>query len=167
MVSEERRDAFLSKMEALETTKTALHARSVTPQEAKRHGISMTQDGRRRDGFDLLGLKDVSFGTLRRIWPEFEKLPVAAVEQVKIDATYARYADRQNADADLIERAGATRIGPDMCFEEVSGLSSELSAKLTRERPETLREASRIEGMTPAALLVLYAHVKSPLKKAS
>lgn len=81
--------------------------------------------------------------------------------QLEIDAHYAAYVRRQGDDVDALRRDEAITLPADLDYQSMSGLSAELSLKLTRHRPASLAHAGRLEGMTPAALLVVLAHVKA------
>ena len=135
----------------------ALRSVSLTPNEAARHGISLNQDRRRRTAFELLSYPEISFGRLAAIWPELGGIDHAVAAQVGVDARYAAYVERQEADVEALKRDEATPLDPETDYEAVSGLSAELRQKLRHHRPMTLAQAARIDGMTPAALLLLRA----------
>jgi tRNA uridine 5-carboxymethylaminomethyl modification enzyme len=156
-VGRDRARAFEKKSAALDAATAALKSVSLTPNEAARHGISLNQDGRRRTAFELLSYPEISFGRLAAIWPELGGISDAVAAQVGVDARYAAYVERQEADVEALKRDEATPLDPEMDYEAVSGLSAELRQKLRHHRPMTLAQAARIDGMTPAALLLLRA----------
>ena len=119
------------------------------------------QDGVRRTALDLLSLPMVDFGVLTRIWPELTGLQPDIVEQLEVDAQYAGYMDRQDADILAFRRDEARTLPTSLDYGVVVGLSNEVRQKLERIRPETLGQAARIEGVTSAALTLVLAHVKS------
>jgi tRNA uridine 5-carboxymethylaminomethyl modification enzyme len=80
---------------------------------------------------------------------------------------YAGYVARQRREAGRLERAGSRRIPDGFAYRGLSGLSAELAEKLERVRPENLGRASRIDGMTPAALALLVAHLERPRREQS
>ncbi|MFM2356427.1 MAG: hypothetical protein RLZZ528_2163 [Pseudomonadota bacterium] len=160
IVGEARRRAFGEKTERLAAARSALAARSLTPTEAARQGITVSQDGQRRSAIDLLGFPDVDFDRLVAVWPDLAGIPLPVREQVARDAMYARYADRQANDAEALRRDEALLIPVDFDYSELSGLSNELKAKLQRLRPASIAQAGRIEGMTPAALVLILAILK-------
>jgi tRNA uridine 5-carboxymethylaminomethyl modification enzyme len=145
-------------MARLNVSRKTLAALSLTPNEAARHGIAVRQDGVRRSAQDLLSL--AGFATLARIWPELAGFAPDVVEQLEIDAQYAGYLDRQDADIVAFRRDEARALPAGLDYGAVAGLSNEVRQKLERIRPATLGQASRIEGMTPAALTLILAHVK-------
>jgi tRNA uridine 5-carboxymethylaminomethyl modification enzyme len=165
IVGSERRNAFASKMERLAVSRETMTARSLTPNEAAKHGIAIRQDGVRRTAQDLLALPDVDFTTLTRIWPDLAGMSADIVEQVEIDAQYAGYLDRQEADVLAFRRDEGRALPASLDYGAVIGLSNEVRQKLDRIRPATLGQAARIEGVTSAALTLVLAHVKS-LKRA-
>ena len=156
-VGRDRARAFEKKSAALAAATAALKSVSLTPNEAARHGISLNQDGRRRTAFELLSYPEISFARLAAIWPELVGIGDAVAAQVGVDARYAAYVERQEADVEALKRDEATPLDPETDYEAVSGLSAELRQKLSHHRPMTLAQAARIDGMTPAALLLLRA----------
>ena len=159
-VGAERARAFSRKMEALDDARALGASLSLTPTEAKAHGIHVSQDGQRRDALQLLTHGDESLASLSRIWPELAELPEEIARQVEIDARYARYEERQARDIADLRREEAQALPPSMDFGAIAGLSNELRTKLERVRPSTLGQAGRIEGMTPAALTLLLIHAR-------
>jgi tRNA uridine 5-carboxymethylaminomethyl modification enzyme len=120
----------------------------------------MNQDGQRRSAIDLLGYPSVTWNTLAGIWPELGSVAPDVCEQLEIDALYAGYLDRQEADVLAFRRDEALTLPADLDYGAVGGLSSEVRSKLAEARPVTLGQAGRIEGVTPGALTALLAHVK-------
>ncbi|MEO1017423.1 MAG: tRNA uridine-5-carboxymethylaminomethyl(34) synthesis enzyme MnmG [Pseudomonadota bacterium] len=142
------------------TIKMALSQQAWSPNELGRYGIQIKQDGTRRTALDLLALPDINLSSLRVAGMDFPAFPTDAVEQVEIEARYATYLRRQEADIRAFRREETLSLPNDMDFQGIAGLSSELRLVLTRHRPATLGAASRIPGMTPAALTLLYRHVQ-------
>ena len=158
IVGPERAVAYGNKLERLSVSRETMGRLSLTPNEAARHGIAVRQDGVRRTASQLLGLTD--YPTLARIWPELAGFAPDTVEQLEIDAQYAGYLDRQDADILAFRRDEARALPAGLDYGAVAGLSNEVRQKLERIRPATLGQASRIEGVTPAALTLVLAHVK-------
>jgi len=159
IVDAERRAAFAAKLDRLTVSRETLARLSLTPPQAAAHGIAVRQDGVRRSALDLLSLTD--FATLARIWPEIGAFAPDVVEQLEIDAQYAGYLDRQEADILAFRRDEARALPAGLDYGAVTGLSAEVRGKLEAIRPATLGQAARIEGMTPAALTLILAHVKA------
>jgi tRNA uridine 5-carboxymethylaminomethyl modification enzyme len=133
---------------------------SLTPNEALRHGLALNQDGQRRTAFQLLSHPDITLGRLAAIWPELGPVPARLAERLETDARYDVYLERQAQDAAAFRRDEAYALPGGIDFSSLSGLSSELRAKLELIQPTTIGHAARIEGMTPAALTLLAAHAK-------
>ncbi|MFV0299087.1 MAG: tRNA uridine-5-carboxymethylaminomethyl(34) synthesis enzyme MnmG [Hyphomicrobiaceae bacterium] len=166
-VGQERSEAFAERSSTLTEARARLGAVSLTPNEAARHGLEINRDGRRRTAFDLLALKGVDIRRLAAIWPELAAIPPHVATQVETDARYAAYVDRQEEDVAILRRDEATRIPGTFDYAALSGLSVELRQKLDNRRPGTLAEAARIDGITPAALMLILAHVKKPARRSA
>ncbi len=137
-----------------------LNALSLTPDEGNRHGLRLNRDGRRRTAYELLALPGVTLESLRSIWPEIGAISEAVAAQIETDARYAVYLDRQEASVAAFRRDEALAIPAGFDFAALPGLSIEIRQKLERHRPATLAQAARIDGVTPAALMLLLAHIK-------
>ncbi len=159
--------AFSARAKALELGTQQLSGLSLTPTEAARHGIEINRDGRRRSAFELLAYPDVDLARLASIWPELGALAPDIARQLEIDARYAPYVSRQNEDVALLDREQAVRIPAGFDYTTLPSLSGELRQKLDLYRPSTLAQAGRIEGMTPAALMVLLASLRKPAARQS
>ncbi|MDO5657306.1 MAG: tRNA uridine-5-carboxymethylaminomethyl(34) synthesis enzyme MnmG [Paracoccus sp. (in: a-proteobacteria)] len=165
-VGDTRKAAFTEKMDQYQRLRDALEGISVTPRDAAEAGIALSQDGRRRSGFELLGLAGVEIENLNDI-ANLPKAPANIARQLKIDATYAQYTERQMREVDMLRRDEAVSIPRDLDYHAMSGLSNELTAKLSAAQPDNIASAARIEGMTPAALsLILSAIRQSDRKRA-
>jgi len=160
LVGSERSAAFAGKAAAIGEALDRLGRLSLTPSEAERHGITVNRDGVRRSGFELLAYLEVTVARLAAIWPELAGLRPDVIEQVEIDATYAVYMRRQEADIVELRREETVALPEDLDFGEIAGLSNEIRQKLVTVGPRTLGQAGRIDGMTPAALTLLLAHVR-------
>ncbi len=159
-VGSERTRAFAAKAEALGDARRLLESLSLTPDQAAGHGIALNRDGRRRSAFDLLALPGLSVEGLAGIWPELSSIPAATAERLQVDARYAVYLDRQEASIVAFKKDEAAAIPPSTDFAAIPGLSNEVRQKLERHRPATLAQAARIDGITPAALMLLLSHIR-------
>ncbi len=159
--------AFEEKSHALEMARQTLSEKSLTPNEAKRHGLTINQDGRRRNGLDLLSLPDVSIDRLAKIWPELGKISAKLASQIEVDAHYSAYVQRQKEDVAALKRDEALAIPADFNYTGIPGLSNEARQKLEQHRPVSLAHAGRIDGLTPAALLLVLARLKKAPKRSS
>ena len=160
IVGHNRRQVFADKMERLAVSRETMTRLTLTPNEASKHHIVVRQDGARRTALDLLSLPQVDLAALARIWPEVAAIEAEIVEQLEIDAQYAGYLDRQDADILAFRRDEGRALPQDLDYSRVVGLSNEVRQKLEAIRPATLGQAGRIEGVTSAALTLVLAHVK-------
>ncbi len=159
-VGAERRLAFQTKLDQLEDARAFARSVSVTPTEAARYGFGLNRDGQRRTAFDLLSYPDFGIADVARIWPRFHELAPTIAEQLEIDAKYAVYLDRQAADVAAYRRDEGLELPPDLDYQQVLGLSNEVRQRLTAGRPRTVGQAGRMDGITPAALTLLVAHLR-------
>ncbi len=154
-----------AKMAALKDARALAEALNVTPNEAARHGLELRRDGQRRSAFDLLSYPDIGVADIARIWPRLGELDPKIAEQLEVDAKYAVYLDRQAADVESYRRDEALTLGDDIDYETLPGLSNEVRHKLRTHKPRTIGHASRLDGITPAALTLLAAHVHRERRK--
>lgn len=159
-VAKTRADAFDTKSRELARVKAKLLEIDASPNELKTHGLDINQDGIRRNGLDLLAYQNIDFARLAEIWKDLGGTRADVVEQLEIDATYAGYLDRQEADIKALRRDEALQLPGDLDYASIASLSNEVRDKLTTVRPETIGQAARISGVTPAAITALLAHVK-------
>ncbi len=155
------------KLEKLAVSRETMARLTLTPNEVARQGIAVRQDGVRRSAIDLLSLPEVDFSRLAAIWPEFGVIEPEIVEQLEIDAQYAGYLGRQEADILAFRRDENRALPPGLDYGAIAGLSNEVREKLEAIRPATLGQAGRIEGVTAAALTLVLAHLKSAKKAKS
>jgi tRNA uridine 5-carboxymethylaminomethyl modification enzyme len=155
-----RRAAFQAKSADLGHGRDLLQSLTITPTEAARRGLEINRDGRRRSAFELLAHPGVDLERLAGIWPELGRIAPGVCRQLQVDARYASYLERQEADVAALRRDEAVRIPAGFDFDGVPGLSAEVRQKLNAHRPTTIGQASRMDGMTPAALMLLLAGIK-------
>lgn len=160
VASLERRQRFEDFSSALEQARTALKQKTLTPNEAGQYGLKLNQDGQRRSAYDLLAYPDQSLATLSKVWPELNGLSPAVARAVEIEAGYAVYLERQSADIAQMQKDEGKLIPADFDYDSLSGLSNELKLKLKAARPGTIAQASRVDGMTPAAISLLLVRLK-------
>jgi tRNA uridine 5-carboxymethylaminomethyl modification enzyme len=159
-VGTQRGARYRAKAERLAAARAILNSVALSPTEAQRHGLRINQDGIRRSGFDLLGFPDVGIDSLRSVWPQLQAIDSATAAQIEIDAKYAVYLTRQAADIAAFHRDEALAIPESLDYADVKGLSNEVRARLASVRPRTLGQAGRIEGVTPASLTLILAHLR-------
>lgn len=156
-VGVERTASHRGRMDVVQSLRAALAKTTVTPNECLKKGLAVNLDGARRSLLVLLSYPGVDMAALRRAWPETPLAPAWADSTIESDAKYAVYYERQEADLSALRLEDNIALDT-LEFSQIAGLSGELREKLSVARPETLSRASRIEGMTPAALTLLAAH---------
>jgi tRNA uridine 5-carboxymethylaminomethyl modification enzyme len=123
-------------------------------------GIKINHDGKMRSALDLLSFKNISFKDVCKVWPEASVLEQDVVEQIEIESQYAGYLDRQREDIVDFKKDEMLMLPKDIDYKLVGSLSNEIVEKLTITQPPTLGAASRISGITPAAIIALLRFVK-------
>jgi tRNA uridine 5-carboxymethylaminomethyl modification enzyme len=159
-VGSERRQRHAEKMAALTEARDFAQSVSLTPSEAERHGLALNKDGQRRSAFELLSFPTLGIVDLARIWPRLAELPPKIADQLEIDAKYDVYLSRQAADIAAFRRDESLELPEDLDYAQLKGLSNEARQKLITLKPRTIGQAGRIDGMTPAALTLLVAHIR-------
>ena len=154
-----RGQRFAAKMTALTQARQGLAALRMTPPALKRRGIAVNEDGITRSAAELLAYPGIDVARLARVWPELAPLAPDIAEQLEIDAKYAVYLARQAADVESYRRDESLVLGDAIDYATLPGLSNEARHKLQLHRPRTIGHASRIDGVTPAALTLLAAHL--------
>jgi tRNA uridine 5-carboxymethylaminomethyl modification enzyme len=159
-VGPKRARVHAEKSSALKDARAFANSVSVTPKDAKHHGIALNKDGRRRTAFEILSHPNIGIADLAKVWPRFAELNPKIAEQIEIDAKYDVYLSRQAADVAAYRRDESFALPDDLDYTSLPGLSNEVKQKLQTHRPRTIGHASRIDGVTPAALTLLVAHVR-------
>jgi tRNA uridine 5-carboxymethylaminomethyl modification enzyme len=159
-IGPERTKFHGEKSAALNAAREFANSVSLTPKEAERYGLTLNKDGQRRTAFELLSYPHIAIADLAKIWPRFGALAKNIAEQIEIDAKYDVYLSRQAADVAAYRRDESFSLPDDLDYSALAGLSNEAKQKLQKNRPRTIGHASKIDGMTPAALTLLVAHVK-------
>ncbi len=159
-VGASRADTYRRKQDGVDAARAALEGCTATPDALSRHGLKINRDGVRRSAFELLSFPDVRFADVLQVWPELERVSAEARAIMEIEAKYAHYLSRQAADVEAYRRDEALALLPDLDYDAIPGLSNEARQKLSHQKPETLGQAGRIPGMTPAALVILLRYVR-------
>ncbi|MSO73961.1 MAG: tRNA uridine-5-carboxymethylaminomethyl(34) synthesis enzyme MnmG [Alphaproteobacteria bacterium] len=159
-IGESRRVAHGQKLDYLEQVRARLKALTLTPSELHAKGIMVNLDGQRRDGFTLLGQVGIGWHDLARLCPEFALTPPVISEVLEIESQYESYIQRQEADIEAFRRDEDLALPGDLDYQGIPSLSTEVREKLAQSRPTTLGAASRISGVTPAAITALLGHVR-------
>ena len=160
LVKDERRRRFEAKAESLVAARALLSARSVTAHELRSVGLSISQDGQKRTLLEALALNEMTDSRTLALEPGFLRFPEDIRRQTAADALYSQYFERQSSEVAALRRDEAVTIPEGMNYAGMPGLSSELRLKLQQRKPGNLAEAGRIEGVTPAALVLILAHCR-------
>lgn len=155
-----RETVWTKKKRALVAAHEAARSLRATPNVLAESGVHVNKDGQHRSAFDLIGYAHVGWEGATRVWPELKAWPAAVIEQIKIDALYSGYMERQDIDIEAFRKDEALILPADFDYAAVGSLSTEIRTKLEKARPATLGAAARLPGMTPAALVALLRFVK-------
>ena len=151
---------FNDKQDSINKVKVALSRVNLTPNQAKKHDISISMDGVKRSGIELMGYKGVNYEKLREIFEDLPESSEDVINQIKIDNHYKGYYSKQDADIRKFKKDEDLKIPENIDYDKISGLTAEVKKKLMLVKPETFGQALRIEGMTPSAINLLLAHTK-------
>ncbi|MER8633714.1 tRNA uridine-5-carboxymethylaminomethyl(34) synthesis enzyme MnmG [Mesorhizobium opportunistum] len=160
IASAQRMQRYGDVMRRLAEARALATALTMTPNEAARHGLEINRDGVRRSGYELLAYPGVDVAWLARVEPGFGAIDAKTAERLETEAKYFVYLDRQKADVAQIRHEESRLIPETVDFAGVPGLSNELKQKMQARRPRSIADAQRMEGMTPAALAIIVAHVR-------
>ena len=166
-VGREREGIFISKINRIKKARELFENQTYTPKTLSQNGISISQDGNRRTLMQVLAFPNVSYKDLFKLEPKLIKIDEETLKQIQKDATYVNYLDRQRKDIDTIKKDERVLIPMDLDYNSIQGLSTELKLKLSRARPKNMLQASNIDGITPAALMLVMAKIKFLGKAAS
>lgn len=159
-VGSARKSSWSDKKEALSHARQLMNTSGKTPNELAKHDIHVNMDGVRRPAFDLINMPNIEWEDLFRVWPELKSVDSLVLNQIKIDSTYAGYTDRQDMDIAAFRRDENLMLPADFNYSDVGSLSTEIRQKLNDAKPATLGAASRISGITPAAITALLRYIK-------
>lgn len=160
IVGSERAKIFNAKMDKLQKAEELAKSLILTPSQAAKYNLPIRQDGRKRNLIELLNVRNVSWNDMAQIFPQINELDEEAREHIEISAIYHGYIDRQKQEIETHLKDENLLIPAWLNFNDIGGLSNEIREKLNRIRPNTIGQASRIEGLTPSALTAILAHLK-------
>ena len=152
--------AWTEKSSRLSRARVQLAALSATPKMLRSHDLPVPRDGAARSAAELLSLEGITLSQLQAVWLDLGQIPAQLHQQLEADCRYASYVQRQRADIDALKRDEAMKIPVQLDFSLVGGLSAEARDLLRRHRPDTIAQANRLPGMTPAAVLAVLRHLK-------
>jgi len=167
LVKKFRKDLFIEKQKKLVSVYNALQSNLISPNAAAKHSVKIAMDGVKRSGIEVLSQKGVTIDKLRQIWENIPHYEKSIDEQVEIDAHYSAYLVRQTQDIESFKKDESITIPLDIDYDSFSGLSTEIKSKLKKINPRTLGQALRIDGVTPAAAIILLGFIKKSRYKVS
>jgi tRNA uridine 5-carboxymethylaminomethyl modification enzyme len=167
LVKKFRETSFLHKQKKLVSVYDALQSNLISPNAAAKYSVKIAMDGVKRSGIEILGQKGVSITKLRQIWLNIPKFEKSIDDQVEIDAHYLGYLKRQSHDIAAFKKDETIVIPQDLDYDLFSGLSNEIKSKLKSVKPRTLGQALRIDGVTPAAAIILLGFIRKNRYKVS
>ena len=162
-----RKNIFLDKQKKLIHLTKSLKSNFITPNEAKKFNIKISMDGVKRSGLEVIGQRNVNMAKIRQLFPNIPKYEQSLDKQVEIDAHYLGYLNRQSNDIKSFKRDESILIPSNINYDSLSGLSNEVKSKLKNIRPLTLGQAIRIDGVTPAAVIIILSYLKKAKYKDS
>ena len=167
LVGSERKKIFLEKKKNIYLLNNFLETKFLTPNEAKKYDIKIAMDGVKRSCLEVMGQRKVNMAKIRQIFSDIPVFPDSLEKQVVIDAHYMGYLKRQERDIKSFKKDESVIIPNNINYKNLSGLSNEVRSKLISIRPKTLGQAIRIDGITPAAIIILLSHIKKLKFKAT
>ena len=160
LVHLERKNIFLDKQKKLSQLTNSLKENFISPNEARKFDIKIAMDGVKRSGLEVIGQRNVNMAKIRQVFPDIPQYEVSLDNQVEIDAHYLGYLSRQANDIKTFKKDEGISIPKNIKYDLLSGLSNEIKSKLKNIRPATLGQALRIDGVTPAAIIIILSYLK-------
>ncbi len=167
LVRSERKKIFNEKKQNISALNSILKTNFLTPNQAKKYDIKIAMDGVKRSCLEIMGQRKVTMAKIRQVFKDIPIFPRSIENQVAIDTHYMGYLQRQDRDIQSFKKDESVLIPVGIDYEKLSGLSNEIKSKLVQVRPKTLGQAIRIDGVTPAAIIILLSHIKKLRYKAS
>ncbi len=167
LVKSERKKIFNEKKKNIFALNTILKNNYLTPNQAKKFEIKIAMDGVKRSCLEIMGQRKVNMAKIRQAFPDIPIFPRYIENQVVTDAHYMGYLERQDRDIESFKKDESVIIPEGINYEKLSGLSNEIKSKLLQVKPKTLGQAIRIDGVTPAAIIILLSHIKKLRYKAT
>ena len=167
LVKKLRANLFIDKQKNLVQIQDSLKSKSLSPNGAAKYSIKIAMDGIKRNGLEILSQKNIDLNKIRTIWADIPHFTKELDDQVEIDAHYRGYLIRQSHDIIAFKKDEKISIPRNINYDLFSGLSNEIKSKLKKVKPTTLGQALRIDGVTPAAAIILLGYIKRKTDKIS
>ena len=160
LIDHARAAAFGARSEALNRWKRALLNQSMAPSPLRENGVPVKEDGRTRSAYDVLGRYMIDNTAFRVLWSSLNDCPNWVLDQLRIESHYQSYIDRQANDIAAFQKAERLTLPDDIDYGLIPELSTEVREIMAAHRPRSIGTASRIQGVTPAAIGALIAHTR-------
>ena len=160
VVGEPRYTVFKAKKANIDHYRYLTQSLTTKYSELEKTDIKVKQDGTKRTAYNIMSYDDVSRETINQLWPELAEMPDDVYEQIEIEARYSGYIKRQMADIEVFKKDEKLKIREDIDYSKIGSLSHEMVQKLSKVKPATIGEASRIPGVTPAAITAILGYIK-------
>ena len=160
VVGEPRYTVFKAKKANIDHYRYLTQSLTTKYSELEKTDIKVKQDGTKRTAYNIMSYDDVSRETINQLWPELAEMPDDFYEQIEIEARYSGYIKRQMADIEVFKKDEKLKIREDIDYSKIGSLSREMVQKLSKVKPATIGEASRIPGVTPAAITAILGYIK-------
>ena len=160
LISDERENLFKDKEFKIKLISKKMLELSITPTKIEQFSIKIAKDGVLRTSNEILSQKGVDMYKVREIWSDVPFFGKKIDEQIEINAHYRGYLKKQKADILAFKRDENLIIPDKVNYDDLSGLSNEVKAKFKQIKPQTMGQALRIDGITPAAVYILLSYVK-------
>ncbi len=167
LIGSERKKIFSEKKKNILALNSILKNNYLSPNQAKKYDIKIAMDGVKRSCLEIMGQRKVNMAKIRQAFPDIPDFPSPIENQVVTDAHYMGYLQRQDRDIQSFKKDESVLIPEGIDYEKLSGLSNEVKSKLVQVKPKTLGQAIRIDGVTPAAVIILLSHIKKLRYKAT
>ena len=163
LVGEKRKKLWLEKKKELSNARHKLKSLVISPNLAQKKGLKINLDGKKRSAYDILGYSDIVYRDLKRFWTEINDLPPQIEKTISAEALYKKYLVRQEIEIERFRKEETKKISLNIDYNKIGGLSNENKEKLSKLKPKTLGHAQRIDGVTPAAIGLIIAHIKNSM----
>ena len=160
-VGQERKESWKLKKSRINQARNNLQKLIISPTAARRGGLKINRDGKKRSAFDLLGYPEINFEDLEKIWKKLKHIDLSTRKIISAEATYYRYLQRQKKEIDTFKKEESKKINPNFNYDLIDGLSNENKDKLSKIKPRTLGQAQRIDGITPSAISLILSHMRN------
>jgi tRNA uridine 5-carboxymethylaminomethyl modification enzyme len=166
VIGQKRESVFNEKITQMTTAIEQMKQLIISPNKLSEVGVEINKDGVKRNAFELVGHQRIGLEKVLEIWPELKSIPEFIQQQLRIEAMYSGYLDRQNAEIKEFRKDEEVKIPEDIDYHAIPSLSNEIRQKLTKHRPASVGAASRIPGVTPAAISAVMHIIKKRQRKA-